>query len=330
MPKIRSHYDNLKVSRDAPPAVIKAAYRTLSQEYHPDRSASPDASRIMTILNQSYDVLSDPAKRRAHDAWLTAQEAAQAERAASAHATTGASYDESAHEPAPVPEPAAAFAGPAPRAASRSRARRHRKHVGTYRFSPWVWNVAVALALLTAVIIGGIVIGRGHVGDDAAPAPLQESLLHALPAVPVRSAPARPGFQRPVAAPNGAPWPLAAGYLDGYPVGARTGHSTLAIDNRGNRNDVYIKLLSLDPTDGSVVRYLFVPAKGFFTMRDITPGHYALRYLNLDNGAAFQAEAFELTEEALPGGVRASQDQLTLNSAREGNMRMQPVRAGQF
>ncbi|MCE3242682.1 MAG: hypothetical protein K0Q83_3189, partial [Deltaproteobacteria bacterium] len=28
MPKVRTHYDNLKVARDAPPEVIRAAYKS--------------------------------------------------------------------------------------------------------------------------------------------------------------------------------------------------------------------------------------------------------------------------------------------------------------
>jgi len=38
MTRVRTHYDNLKVARDAPHEVIRAAYKTLSQKYHPDRS----------------------------------------------------------------------------------------------------------------------------------------------------------------------------------------------------------------------------------------------------------------------------------------------------
>lgn len=69
--RIRTHYDNLKVSRDAPQEVIRAAYRILSQKYHPDRNkADLEASRIMTIINASYAILSDPAKRAAHDSWI--------------------------------------------------------------------------------------------------------------------------------------------------------------------------------------------------------------------------------------------------------------------
>jgi|GEM_PF-2422267 len=76
MARIHTHYDNLKVARDAPPEVIRAAYKTLSQKYHPDRHGnSADAIRIIQIINTAYAVLSDPAKRREHDDWIARNEA---------------------------------------------------------------------------------------------------------------------------------------------------------------------------------------------------------------------------------------------------------------
>jgi curved DNA-binding protein CbpA len=76
VPKVRTHYDNLKVARDAPPEVIRAAYKSLSQKYHPDRNPSdPKASRTMAIINAAYRVLSDPDRRRKHDDWILKVEA---------------------------------------------------------------------------------------------------------------------------------------------------------------------------------------------------------------------------------------------------------------
>lgn len=76
MARIHTHYDNLKVARDAPPEVIRAAYKTLSQKYHPDRNGNSDhAIRVIQIINSAYAVLSDPAKRREHDEWIARTEA---------------------------------------------------------------------------------------------------------------------------------------------------------------------------------------------------------------------------------------------------------------
>jgi len=72
----KTHYDTLKVSRDAPIEVIRAAYRVLSQKYHPDRHPQDcAAAETMGLLNNAYEVLSDPERRRAHDAWIRQVEA---------------------------------------------------------------------------------------------------------------------------------------------------------------------------------------------------------------------------------------------------------------
>ena len=74
MAKIRTHYDNLKVSRDAPIEVIQAAYRSLARKYHPDRNGStPEGEAIMKTINASYEVLSDPDRRAQHNQWIAAQ-----------------------------------------------------------------------------------------------------------------------------------------------------------------------------------------------------------------------------------------------------------------
>ncbi|MFM2088292.1 MAG: hypothetical protein RLZZ237_3161 [Pseudomonadota bacterium] len=75
MGKIHTHYDNLKVARLAPQEVIRAAYKALSQKYHPDKNPGDEkAARIMAILNSAYGILSDPQRRREHDEWIAAEE----------------------------------------------------------------------------------------------------------------------------------------------------------------------------------------------------------------------------------------------------------------
>src|SRR4051812_2002448 len=75
MAKIHTHYDNLKVARHAPQEVIRAAYKALSQKYHPDKNPGDEkAARIMAIVNTAYNALSDPVRRREHDEWIAAEE----------------------------------------------------------------------------------------------------------------------------------------------------------------------------------------------------------------------------------------------------------------
>jgi curved DNA-binding protein CbpA len=77
MANIRTHYDNLKVTRDAPVSVIKAAYKALCQTFHPDKfqGSSEEAERVIRLVNASYAVLIDPVKRANHNAWIREQEA---------------------------------------------------------------------------------------------------------------------------------------------------------------------------------------------------------------------------------------------------------------
>ncbi len=82
---MRTHYQNLKVAENAPVEVIRAAYRALSQQYHPDRNPNPEALRIMQIINDSYEVLSDPTARARHDDTIRRSRAESARMGAGAN-----------------------------------------------------------------------------------------------------------------------------------------------------------------------------------------------------------------------------------------------------
>ena len=63
-----NHYEILEVSRNASPEVIRAAYKSLMQHYHPDRNPGDAAhAERATLIRQAYEVLSDPARRAAYD-----------------------------------------------------------------------------------------------------------------------------------------------------------------------------------------------------------------------------------------------------------------------
>ena len=66
--KPHTHYDNLKVAKDAPIEVIRAAYKSLAAMYHPDRNLGDgEAARIMRVINNSYETLCDPVRKLRHD-----------------------------------------------------------------------------------------------------------------------------------------------------------------------------------------------------------------------------------------------------------------------
>ncbi|WP_347986501.1 J domain-containing protein [Methylomonas sp. AM2-LC] len=72
MTQFRNHYENLHVSETAPISVIKSAYKTLCQNYHPDKNiGNPQAHQLMQSINAAYVVLSNPIKRQQHDHWIS-------------------------------------------------------------------------------------------------------------------------------------------------------------------------------------------------------------------------------------------------------------------
>ena len=62
----KNYYVVLGVSRDESSAGIRSAYHELARRMHPDIAGPADTSRLQEI-NESYEVLSDPDRRRAHD-----------------------------------------------------------------------------------------------------------------------------------------------------------------------------------------------------------------------------------------------------------------------
>lgn len=63
----KDYYAILGVPRDADAAAIKNAFRKLAREHHPDVSDAPDAADRFKDINEAYQVLSDPEKRKTYD-----------------------------------------------------------------------------------------------------------------------------------------------------------------------------------------------------------------------------------------------------------------------
>ena len=66
----RDYYEILGVSRDADKAEVKTAFRKLARELHPDvNDHDPEAEEKFKEAAEAYEVLSDPERRQAYDAY---------------------------------------------------------------------------------------------------------------------------------------------------------------------------------------------------------------------------------------------------------------------
>ncbi len=68
MPTKRCYYEVLGIARNSDDTVIKASYRKLVLQYHPDRNAhDPEAEVRFKEVQEAYEVLREPAKRQRYD-----------------------------------------------------------------------------------------------------------------------------------------------------------------------------------------------------------------------------------------------------------------------
>ncbi len=64
----RDHYETLGISRTASPEEVKAAFRKLAAQHHPDKNGGdPTAANRFKEINAAYQVLGDPQRRAMYD-----------------------------------------------------------------------------------------------------------------------------------------------------------------------------------------------------------------------------------------------------------------------
>ena len=64
---MQDHYEKLGVPPASAPELIKLAYRKKASFYHPDKNSADDAALRFREVQDAYEVLSDPERRRAYD-----------------------------------------------------------------------------------------------------------------------------------------------------------------------------------------------------------------------------------------------------------------------
>lgn len=69
----KDYYEILGVPRNADENTIKKAYRNLAMKYHPDRNPGreKEANEKFKTINEAYEVLGDPEKRKQYDTFGT-------------------------------------------------------------------------------------------------------------------------------------------------------------------------------------------------------------------------------------------------------------------
>ncbi len=87
----RDYYEVLGVSRDASEEEVRRAFRRLARQYHPDVNKDDGAEARFKEINEAYEVLSDPQKRRLYDQFGHAGPNA---RGFGAGTTTGSPFDD--------------------------------------------------------------------------------------------------------------------------------------------------------------------------------------------------------------------------------------------
>ncbi|MEP7100137.1 MAG: J domain-containing protein [Burkholderiales bacterium] len=300
MPKVHSHYENLKVARDASADEIRAAYRTLTRKHHPDRNPdNADAERVMSVINVAYGVLSDPARRSEHDRWI-AQNETRPTRPSRSLPTLHAPTDRYRQQ---ADAQAQADAQRARQLRLDRRVRRAVAHVLRHR--------------LIYVAAGASVLCLALFGISALMAPgLTAPIAPAAPEVPKVA-----GYTRSPTAPNGEPWPARSGYVDGYPLMNKGGLSEIKVDNTRSESDMFVKLVSLDGPTAFPARTFFVAARAHLTLEGLTPGTYELRYRNLASGGLWRSPALILEEIATARGTQHSSMTVRLYTEADGSMK---------
>ncbi|WP_439518870.1 J domain-containing protein [Hydrogenophaga sp.] len=279
--KLHTHYANLKVTQNAPVEVIKAAYKAMAQKYHPDRHPGDGAQRVMQGLNESWNVLSDPVLRAEHDAWIAEQEAIR------------------------LPP----------------RRRRSRKTVSVRR--P---GALASLSIFVAVSSVSVAVYSALSDDFRAPAVARPDAAErplALVRVPQTPASAREhpkddGRSGRALLEFGQALPKASGPIIGARQTKGAGRARVTIDNPHETAPVVAKLCHAVWSHCWPLQHVYIEPGGSFTLKNLSPGKYDVRHVNLDSGGIYRSGMFEVLEPEGAKGAYYTAERLQLQEPADG------------
>jgi hypothetical protein len=309
MAKIHTHYDNLKVARKAPQEVIRAAYKALSQKYHPDKNPGDEkAARIMAILNSAYGTLSDPLRRREHDEWIAAEEweiewleSTRAEENRELLRHDSQQWESEELDPAPPYRASrdpnwwfslglclalGCVAGILLMSQTKAIPVALANAMGTTTDTkalpaPAPAPAPAAVERREDPLADSWAVSKGHVPDASqAPPQIKASAVTQL-VIPPR-APDCEVELHSLVAPNGEPWPQQSGYLNDFPVGNKGSDMQIVVDNSANSSPVLVKVYDLDRR--SNVRHVYLLANESITIDGLAAGKYEVRYQDIEVG----------------------------------------------
>lgn len=348
MNSFHTHYDTLMVSRNASPEVIRAAFKSLSQKYHPDRNSHPDADRIMQQFNEAYSVLSNPVERNKYDKQLSNHEQ---------------KFNENHQE-----RNYRQFRDEMPSSTSKQR-----NNVVVINIPDSISFNKIKVSIIdflfkakpifikifkfifyTVILITLISIFFTYVNDtyienaaedfsDAqrevqnAAQELSDSEADPYISDTTESLSNYNNETQQVSstsykthASNGELYPSSAGYVAGYPQLNNNGASILTVDNSQNTEAIFGKLYYLDELQDSAVRHFYIQGGGGLNLRNISPGYYDVRYKELENGYISKSEPFIIEEYEDYDGVRFSEITMTLYKVSNGNMQTYSIPESEF
>lgn len=332
MRRLHTHYDNLKVARDAPTEVIKAAYRALAQRYHPDVNPSPEAARVMRVLNEAWAVLGDPAARRRHDEWIESQLVDEAiAEALAAQGQQHSTSTQAAAETSTLREGVHPPASPTPV--------NPLINLNDWLGTPTGRRFALGTIAAAGLLVWLWITSSPPTSIASSPSPRgSEQVAHRTPQSSLGDLAPPASIEMPIPprlaldrwSPNGKAWPTTAAYVDGMPRRASGGLSKLTIDNTNGGTDVHIKLCSFAVERCTGLRNVFVPQGSSFTMANIAPGAYDLRYRDLASGQIAKSEEIKLKQIDDGDSTRFSVVRITLYKVQGGNTNFTTVPEDQF